>query len=171
MEAPKGALGALIRGMNASGISASLEGEDIVATPQCAWCDEPLDSMGKGVDDLDFPGLRIVVTLGGQDRVAYAKDTPVNGRWWVETGDSSPFSVPAVSGERVSLRIRASYDKGEQDLVRGTLVVPDKMHNMGAPGTLIIPRDQKNVFVYLHAAEVDGERRYIALHSSLGLTS
>jgi hypothetical protein len=77
--------------------------------------------------------------------------------------------VAAPVGARISVRIRAVCDRGECDLIRGELVVPEKMDNMGAPGTLIVPRNREKAFVYLHAAVVDGERRYIAAHSSVGI--
>lgn len=163
-----GAGGAFLRGLQAAGFN-TLNGAagDVVVTPSLSWDSEPLEHEGPDIVDLDVPGTNIIVHLGGEERRAMAHDTPVAGRWWIETLPSKPFSVPATVGAAIRVAVTAKCGAMRRDLIRGTLTVPHEIHNMGAPGTLILT-EPTNTFLFLHLAEVDGERRYIAAHASLG---
>lgn len=166
------ALEALERGLRAAGLDVHRDGMDVTMTPTALWKALPLESEGKAetICDLDVPGTDIVFTLGDQECLRVeAHDTPVPGRWWIDTPKTRPFSVPAVAGEELPVRISVVCGKIRRDLVRGVLTVPSDLHNVGAPGTLILT-DPDNTFVFLHLAEVAGERRYIAAHASIGLT-
>lgn len=166
MASEKGALGAMVRALRSSGMEARVEGDDIVATPQTEWYDEEFVVTGPALDELELPGVSVTFRVGSEERAASVEEVPVKeNRYWFET--RKPLSVSAPPGEKLSVVITAKNGKSTRDLVRGELVVPDKVHNMGAPGIFIVPRALRDAFVFLHVAEVDGERRIIAAHASL----
>lgn len=167
MDEPKGALGAVVRGLRASGMDAHMDGDDIVATPKTQWCDGEYKKEGISLEELDVPGVRIVVTVGTDERTIFAKTVASKDRWWLETTAANPLSVPAPPGSRIPLRIRAVCDRGFADLVTGEFVVPTRTHSMGAPGILIVPQSVENTFVYLHIAEVDGIATLVAAEASI----
>lgn len=168
MEDPKGALGAIVRGLRASGMDARYEEDEIVATPKTEWIDGEYAASGVRIEELDYPGVKIVVRVGEESQSVFARDMDAKQRWWIETSAAHVFSVPAKPGARVSVHVEATCDKGSRDLVRGEVTIPDEIHNMGAPGVLVVPRALENCLVYLHLANVEGEQRIIALEASLG---
>lgn len=161
----KGAPGAFVRGLKAAGLDVAVDGTDVVVTPTAVF--EPEDAERpheSAIEALDGPGVQILVSLGAQTRACYARETTLPTRLWVETNPADPFSVPAVPGDKLSVRVEAVLKEWRRPILSGTLTVPHGHGNLGAPGTAVLNgRD----FLFLHLAEVGGERRYVAAHMSL----
>lgn len=172
------ATGAVRRGFAAAGLDVEADGPRWEVTPRTVWRPATPDEDDAGIDALDAAGIDVQIVLGTQTRTRcstrYVPGLP--GRVHIDSPIPVPFGVPMRPGDRLPLLVRAvcvAKPNGEplagpplvRTLVRGTLEVPQQAQSMGAAGTTVMLSDSS--FVFLHAAEVEGEPVYVAAHASL----
>lgn len=168
-----GARGAVVRSLHSSGLDVRVDGTQWSVEPRVRWDDDGLAD--SDLEHIDVPGaspahhLRITFSLG-EDALVRAKLQPTGtpNRYYAET---DVLAVPAVPGKRLSTALVATAteraDGGPMRggpvssiLVSGSFEVPEEVHAMGVPGTGLLTSDAGHIF--LHLAEVDGVKKYVA---------
>lgn len=162
-----GARGAVARSLHASGLDVLVDGTQWSVEPRVRWDDDGLAD--SDLEHIDVPGVRITFSLG-EDALVIAKLQPTGtpNRYYAET---DVLAVPAVPGTRLSAALVATATERAYGgpmrggpvssiLVSGSFEVPEEVHAMGVPGTGLLTSDAGHIF--LHLAEVDGVKKYVA---------
>jgi hypothetical protein len=126
-----------------SGYAATRDGHTATLTPRLT-----LEPVSKEV--LSEPAIQVptegtyTLTVEGRDYTCVCRDSPYSsGAAHVEYArPEAPLRVPVAPGETVHVHLRVAWsttrgEAREQTLMRGTFVVPDEPHKMGAPGYLL----------------------------------
>lgn len=167
---------AVREGLRAAGMDVSGDGADWTLTPRTLWFPGEPRATGA-VEAIDEAGVVVRLSLGGQERVCTVTAPPgMANRLHIDSCASAPFTLPVCVGERVrveawatcSTRADGSRLRGgplERTLVVGEFEVPAELHALGCAGTGVMISDSS--YMFLHAANVAGEVRYVAVHLSV----
>lgn len=166
---------ALARSLGAAGLDVSVEGAvDWTLTPRTQWEQgEPLP-LPAWLQAPEADGVAYRLVVGGQSRRLAVK-RGANGWYTLTTTAAAALAVARVPGQRleVQLEVEAPLCRGRTaaaPLLEGAFLVPEALDHMGVPGTLVAGEAGNRTFVvFLHAAEVAGEQRYVGASVNLRL--
>ena len=162
---------AMRRNLEASGFTVKANGLDWEIEPRVRWVVEAPDPPPPALQSFDAPGVSMVLRLTDQARPVTVSNQLAT-RFHLETLPSTPFGVSATPCETVHLSLEVHVESradgkplkgGPQSasVLRGGFEVPAELHSMGTATGTLVPVGVDSI-AFLHMAEVDGERRYVA---------